>query len=76
MSRIFSQSFKLIGVKERETFEIPSHLDPYGSPFVLNAFFSKLHGEQILGYDSTPGVTAANFLYQHSDNKRFSYSSK
>ena len=37
---------------------------------------SKPYGEKILGYDSTPRVTAANFLCQQSDSKRFSYSTK
>ena len=36
----------------------------------------RVHTEKILGYDSTPRVTAANFLCQPSDSKRFSYSSK
>ena len=34
------------------------------------------NGGKILGYDSTPQVTAENFLCQHSDSKRFSYDSK
>ena len=33
-------------------------------------------GEKILSYDSTPRVPMSYFLCQHSDSKRFSYSSK
>ena len=56
MSRIFFQSFKSIGVKfqGRETVEIASHLDPYGSPFVLNAFFSKLKSVDAIFQNKAP----------------------